>query len=176
MTTTRTRRLAIGTAGLLLGALTLAGCSNSSEEAATTPTPTVTATASPTVPASPTTTASPTGPASPTGSADAVCSDAAATKASLQGIVDVNVLQDGTNALRSNFATFKSDAETLIPSARTQFAPQSDAVKASVSSLQTAIDNLKDSPSVAEVAALAPALASIKSTTQALLDAVDAAC
>ena len=170
MTTTRTRRLAIGAAGLLLGSLTLAGCSNSSDEAATTPTPTAT------VSASPNGSANPTVSADPTGSADAVCADAAATKASLKGIVDVNVLQDGTNALKSNFATFKSDAEALVASARTQFAPQADAVKASVSGLQTAIDNLKDSPSVAEAAALAPALASIKSTTQTLLDAVDAAC
>lgn len=158
MTSTRTRRLATVGAALLLGSLTLAGCSSSSEDSATTPTAPATVSAS------------------PTGSTAAICADAEATKASLKGIVDVNVLQDGTDALKSNFATFKSDAETLIASAQTQFAPETDAVKASISDLQTAIGNVKDSPSVAEVAALAPALASIKSTTQALLDAVDAAC
>ena len=49
-------------------------------------------------------------------------------------------------------------------------------MKDSIAQFQTAMDALKDKPSVAEVAALAPALASIKTSTQALLDAVQQAC
>ena len=157
MTTTRTRRLATVGAALLLGSLTLAGCSSSSDDTATsTPSATVSA--------------------SPTTSAAAFCNDATAAKASLKGIVDINVLQDGTDALKSNFATFKADADTLIASAQVQFAPETEAVKSSLAALQTAIDALKEKPSVTEVAALAPALASIKTSTEALFEAIDDAC
>lgn len=159
MTTTRTRRLATVGAALLLGSLTLAGCSNSDNTSSTTPSPTTTTSAA----------------ASPTATPQ-VCIDAEVTKASLQSIVSVNVLKDGTNALRSNFAAFKSDADTLIASAQSEFSTQTTAVKDSIAQFQTAMDALKDKPSVAEVAALAPALASIKTSTQALLDAVQQAC
>lgn len=160
MTTSRIRRIALVAAAGILGSTALVGCSSDSDNAASTPS------ASPT-----TSSAAP----SPSGTSQ-VCTDAATAKASLQSVVSMDVLTEGTAALKSNFATFKTDAEALIASAQTQFAPETEAVKTSISNLESAINALADSPSVAEVAALAPALASIKTSTQTLFDAVDAAC
>jgi hypothetical protein len=159
MPTSPTHRLALLAGVGLLAALPLAGCSNSSDTASTTPA----ASAAASTPA-------------PAASGGAACEAADAVRTSLQGLLSLNVLKDGTDALKANFATFKADVEALIPAAQEQFAPETTAVKTSVADLQTALDGLKADPSVAEAAALAPALASVKTSTQALLDAVGTAC
>jgi hypothetical protein len=151
-------RLALLAGAALLATLPLTGCSDSADTATT-----------------PTTSAAASAPAA-SAPAGQVCADADTARASLQGLVDLNILQEGTNALKANFDTFKADVDTLIASAQAEFATETDAVKAAVADLQGAIGELAAEPSVADVAALAPALASVKSTTEALLTAVDQAC
>ncbi|MCU0284628.1 MAG: hypothetical protein MUD13_12175 [Candidatus Nanopelagicales bacterium] len=151
-------RLALLAGAALLVTLPLTGCSDSADTATT-----------------PTTSAAASAPAA-SAPAGQVCADADTARASLQGLVDLNILQEGTNALKANFDTFKADVDTLIASAQAEFATETDAVKAAVADLQGAIAELAAEPSVADVAALAPALASVKSTTEALLTAVDQAC
>ena len=157
--TTRTHRLALGAVGAVIGSFALVGCSGLGGL----------------IPgATPTTTS-----ASPTPSASAnpqVCSDAAAAKASLEAIMTIDILKDGTDALNQRFETFRSDAEALVSSAQDEFKPESAAVKASISELETALAALKDSPNAAEIVALAPKLSAVNTSTLALLAAVAAAC
>lgn len=143
-------------AGGLL-ALGLAGCSSdsSTDSGASTPTPSATTTPSAT---------------------DAVCADAAEVRTSLDALVSTEVLREGTDTLKERFATFEASVRQLIDGARVEFAPQSDAARASVDDLKAALAGLADSPSVQDAAAIATSLAAVKTSVTALLDAVQAAC
>ena len=149
------RLVLVGAAGLLAVA-GLSGCSQGSEE-----------TAAP----SSSTTAS----ASATATGD-VCAQADSVRASLSALVGTSILQEGTTTLKDRFATFESEVQGLLAAAQSQFATETDAVRTSVATLKGALAGLAESPSVAEAAAIKPALDSVKSSTEALLTAVQNAC
>lgn len=106
----------------------------------------------------------------------AYCAGVDAVSSSLDALVKTKVLQEGTDALKSRFDTFRTDVRALTDSARANFAKESTQVDASVATLQTAVARLKDSPSAAEVASLKLALQGVSTSTKALVDAVKGAC
>lgn len=148
-----TRRLAVACAGAVLGIGALAGCSSSSDTAteSASATPSATATA-------------------------AYCAGVDTVKASLDSLVNTSVIQEGTSTLKSRYETFTSDVSALADSAREAFAAETAAVDTSVAALKASIDALAESPSVAQAAALKPALQAVATSTQALIDAVQGAC
>ena len=144
------RIVRLGASGLLaLGAV--AGCSSNSPTATESATPSDTASA-------------------------AYCASADAVSSSLAALLNTKVIQEGTETLQSRFDTFQTDVGSLIDSAGVNFATQSAAVDASVTVLQTAVANVKDSPTAADVAALKPALEGVSTSTKALVEAVQGAC
>lgn len=149
--TTPAGRLALlGASGLLaLGAV--AGCSSNSPTATESATPSDTASA-------------------------AYCASVDAVSSSLGALVNTKIIQEGTDTLKSRFDTFQTDVGSLIDSAGANFATQGAAVDASVAILQTAVANVKDSPSAADVAALKPAIEGLSTSTNALVEAVKSAC
>jgi hypothetical protein len=115
--------------------------------------------------------------ASPAGSGSAqLCGDVDAAQASLQALTGTDILNEGTSALKENFADFEASVQTLLDSARSDFASESDAVKAAVDSLKTAIGELSASPSVADAAAVVAALKPVQESVTTLLTAVKDAC
>ncbi len=157
--TTRSHRLALGVVGAVFGSFALVGCSGLGGIV-----PDFVPTTTSAVPA-------PSASANPQ-----VCADAAAVKASLEAIMTIDILKDGTDALSQRFETFRSDAAALVSSAQDEFKPESAAVKSSIGELETALASLKDSPNAAEIVALAPKLSAVNTSTLALLAAVAAAC
>jgi hypothetical protein len=151
------RILAAGAAALLV--VGLAGCSSDSTDgAAESPAASTPASAPASSPAS------------------ALCADADATKAALDTLTSTEVLKDGTNALKTNFAALESSVTTLVDSAKTDFATEADAVRTSVEGLKTAIGSLTDSPSVADAAAVAAAIKPVKESVDTLVTSVKGAC
>lgn len=157
MTTThaRHRRLALVGAAGLLAVAGLSGCSQGTEETTSSSTPTASASAAAT---------------------GDVCAQADSVRASLSALVGTSILQEGTTTLKDRFATFESEVQGLLAAAQSQFATETDAVRTSVATLKGALAGLAESPSVAEAAAIKPALDSVKSSTEALLAAVQGAC
>ena len=148
------RILAAGAAALLV--VGLAGCSSdSTDTAASAPAASVPAASTP---------------------ASTLCADADATKAALDTLTSTEVLKDGTNTLKANFAALESSVTTLAASAKTDFATEADAVRTSVDSLKTAISNLTDSPSVADAAAVAAAIKPVQESVNTLVTSVKGAC
>lgn len=146
-----THRLALIGAVALISLPVLGGCASSSDNATTSPTPSQTVSA-------------------------AYCAGVDTVKASLDALVSTNVISEGTATLNSRFETFQNDVKSLTDSARANFSSESAAVDSSVATLKSELAGLKDSPSVTQVAAIAKALKGVSDSTQALLDAVRAAC
>jgi gas vesicle protein len=71
-----------------------------------------------------------------------LCSDVDALKSSTQQLKDVNVVQQGTSALRSALDQVKSDATALADSAKDEFKPQVEALTSALSALGTAVKNI----------------------------------
>ena len=155
MSVATTRLLVAGAAALLT--LGLSGCSSDSTSSSQTESATTAA-------------------ASPAASTGAVCVDVDASQAALQDVVNTRILQDGTDALKENFAAFEASVQTLVDSARTDFAAEADAVRSSVDALKAAINGLTDSPSVADAAAVAAAIKPVQESLSALVTAVKGAC
>lgn len=154
-TSTRTRHMLTLGAAVLLAATGLAGCSSDA----------TTASSSSSAPASASASAS-----------TAVCADADALQASVNALIDTKVIQEGTSAVQTRFATVQSDAQTLIATAKDEFAPETSALESSLTALQTAVQGLTDSPSAADAAAVAAALGPVKDSAQELVDAVKGTC
>ncbi|MGB7979837.1 MAG: hypothetical protein WCF36_03465 [Candidatus Nanopelagicales bacterium] len=104
------------------------------------------------------------------------CAAADAAQASLRSLTETEIVKEGTDAVRANFATFQTDVATLITSARADFAPEAEAVQASVDGLRTAIDGLTQSPSLSQAAAVAAAIRPVGTSLDALETAVERAC
>ena len=158
--TRATRRAAVASATALLAAVALAGCSSDSTDEDTT------ASASP---SETTSTAAESPPAE-------VCADLDTAKASLQALVDTDLVQEGTNTLKERFETFRTDVQTLVDSAQAELAPQKAAVETSVAALQEVITGLAEDPTAADVALVKPALLAVKASTESLIDGVQQDC
>lgn len=154
-TSTPTRQMLTLGAAVLLAATGLAGCSSDSTTASSSSSAPATASAS---------------------ASTAVCADADALQASVNALVNTKVIQEGTSAVQTRFATVQSDAQNLIATAKDEFAPETSALESSLTALQTAVQGLTDSPSAADAAAVAAALGPVKNSAQELVDAVKGTC
>ena len=154
-----TRRAVLGGVGGLLVIATLAGCSSETADNDTG------AAATPSQSASTTET-----------SAADVCADVDTAKASLQALVDTNVVQEGTDTLKTRFAALESDVQTLLESGQAELAPKTAEVKDSIAMLQDALAGLKNDPTAAELAPLKTSLQAVKTSTEDLIAAVEDTC
>ena len=101
------------------------------------------------------------------------CENRAELGSAIQDLRDVNVLDDGVDALESQLGVVQSDIDALKTSA-TELQPEVDAVSSSVVTLKS---SLTDASSLADkAAALSAGFTSVQSAWQALLDASDSDC
>ncbi|HEU5037655.1 MAG TPA: hypothetical protein VFT70_11670 [Nocardioides sp.] len=156
----RTRRAVLAVAGGLLAIPGLGGCSSDSAGTDTNPPETATTSAVP-----------PSG--SPSGD---VCADVDRAQASLQAMVDTDVVREGTDTLRARFATFESDVRALLESGRSELAPAAAAVSDAIAGVKTRLAGLKDQPTGSDLARLKTDLQSLKSSTEDLITAVEDIC
>jgi hypothetical protein len=118
-----------------------------------------------------------TAPVAPSASAtSALCTDLDAAQSAFDELAGTEVVKEGTNTLKTRFAAFQSAVQALGASARTEFATEVQAMDSAVAGLKTAIDQLTDSPSLADAKAVATALGPVRDSFTALSTAVRSAC
>jgi len=105
-----------------------------------------------------------------------MCADLDAAQSAFDDLAGTQVVKEGTNTLKDRFAAFKSAVQTLGASARTEFASEVQDVDSAVAGLQTAIEQLTDSPSLADAKAVATALGPVRDSFTTLSTAVRTAC
>jgi hypothetical protein len=151
---------------LVAAGLVLAGCGSSGSQGggASTPTPAPSATSAPSTPA----------PAS-TASAQ-LCADAAALQASLTQLGAITVGSGSVTELQNDLKDVPSALTALANSARSEWQDQISALQASLTTLQTAIQQLATNPGTSTVAAARTALQGVGTAGRDLFAAVGASC
>jgi hypothetical protein len=105
----------------------------------------------------------------------AYCSDRTNLENSIKGLTSLNV-SSGISGLTSQLTKIKSDATTLVSSAKSDFPTQTNAVESSVNSLESAVKALPSSPSATQIAAVAADAANVVSSVNSFVDASKSKC
>jgi hypothetical protein len=158
----RTRWAAV----LLATGLLIAGCGSNGSQGGGPTTPTT---------PSPATSAPSTAAATSTASAE-VCADAAALEASLNRLLAVTIGRGTVTELQNDLKDVQSSLTTLVASARAEWQDETAALQASLTALQTAVQQLASNPSTATVTATRAALQGVGTAARDLFAAVPASC
>jgi hypothetical protein len=105
-----------------------------------------------------------------------LCGSADALRSSIGDLQDVQVVQDGTEALQQAFSKVGDDVDRLVDDAGKQYSGQVDKVKSSVGEVRTAIDSLGASPTTATLTAAGTAVRTLVQDAGVLLDDVSSSC
>ena len=106
----------------------------------------------------------------------ALCTDAAALRASIDTLTHVQVGQGMGDEIKSDLADVKAKLNTLTTQAHGQWQSQTSALSASLGKLQTAVSNLTSNPSASTVSATVTALRGVSSSAGSLLTAIGTKC
>jgi outer membrane murein-binding lipoprotein Lpp len=106
----------------------------------------------------------------------AVCDSLTAVQNSAQHVRETNVAENGLNQLRTNLIQLRTDVQQLIHNAKTQWAPQAQAIQASLDQVGSAVNAAKSAPSAAAFDAVRQALATLENSVKALGDAMRSTC
>ena len=103
------------------------------------------------------------------------CSDRSNLESSVKGLTSAATSGD-VSALKSQVTTIKSDATSLVNSAKSDFPTQTSAIKSSVDTLSGAVSALPSSPSRAQIAAIATDAAGVVSSVKSFSNATSSKC
>lgn len=122
--------------------------------------------------------ASTTAPASATTAptTSVLCADAAALRASLEKLGHVTVSAGAVSKIMADLTAVKASLATFAADARGQWQAQTSALKAALTSLQTALKDLAATPSTTNVRHVVTALGDVTTAAQQLLAAVNTHC
>ena len=104
------------------------------------------------------------------------CSQLTTTQEAYDDLAGTEVLTEGTDTLSERYDTFSAEVDQLLDSAQTEFAEESDAVRAAVDQLGAVVESAADLNLGDAAQQLQPALSSLQSSTTALFTAVTDAC
>ncbi len=105
----------------------------------------------------------------------AYCTDRTNLENSVKGLTSLNV-SGGVSGLEAQLKKIKSDADTLVNSAKSDFPTETSAVKSSIDSLSGAVTGLTSSPSAAQIAAIAVDAGNVVSSVKSFTDASSSKC
>jgi hypothetical protein len=105
-----------------------------------------------------------------------VCASADALRSSLSALADVQVVQEGSDALDEAWTRVEDDWSQLADDAGDQYAEQVDGVQADADSVQTAVDAATANPSAQTLGAAAGAVGVFLQNASALVDEVRSTC
>lgn len=105
----------------------------------------------------------------------AYCTDRTNLENSVKGLSTLNT-SSGISGLKSQVQKIQSDATVLVNSAKGDFPSQTNSIKSSVTSLQTAVNGLSSSPSAKQIAAVTNAASSVATSVNSFLDASNSKC
>jgi hypothetical protein len=95
---------------------------------------------------------------------------------SFQSLISVNVIQDGTTAYNEALVVFRDDVDELSEAAGDEYSTEVDAVRTSIDELEGSLESTEGEPIEERAQALAEAAGDVTSSTNALLEAVEAEC
>ena len=159
----RTRWAAV----VLATGLLVAGCGSGSSEGGG---------AGTTVPSTPSPATSPPATASTATASAQLCADAAALQESLTQLVTITVGPGTVTELQNDLSDVQSALATLVDSASSEWQDEVAALRTSLTTLQTAIQQLADNPGASTVAAVRTALQGVRTAARNLFAAVGASC
>ena len=107
----------------------------------------------------------------------AYCSNVGDLQQSVDDLKNVQLTESGSlSSLQTAIQEVQSDADAAVSSAKEDFPNETSALKSSVSSLSTTINELPSSPTAQELAALAPDINSVVTAAKDLDSATSSAC
>jgi hypothetical protein len=114
--------------------------------------------------------------AAATSSAADVCASADALRASLTTLADVQVVEQGTDAVQQAWTPVQDDWAQLAEDAGDQYADQVDRVEADGGAVQSAIETTQEDPSAEALRQVAAAVRVFLQDASALADEVKSTC
>ena len=109
-------------------------------------------------------------------SAADVCASAEAFRTSLAALGNVQVVQEGTDAVQQEWTTVQDDWTQLRDAAGDQYADQVDRVESDAGAVQSAIDTTQEESSAGTLAAVAGAVGVFLKDAGALVEEVTSSC
>jgi hypothetical protein len=106
----------------------------------------------------------------------AYCSNVSDLQQSVDDLKGVKLESGALSTLQTDLKTVQSNTDAVVSSAKQDFPSQTSALKSSVSSLSTAVKQLPASPTVAQLASLAPMVSSVVTAANGLQSATSSAC
>jgi hypothetical protein len=104
------------------------------------------------------------------------CDEVRATQSSFDALVSTDILAEGTDVLTQRYEDFSTQVDVLLDSARAEFADESAAVEESLQQVGAVVDEAANLNLGAAAEQAGPALDGLRTSTQALLDAVGNEC
>ena len=111
-----------------------------------------------------------------TGSNAAVCSDIENLKASIQGLMNVSITENGLSAISDQITKIKQQLQTLKTDAKGQYDTQINDLTNALNSLSSSFDAARASPSVSTLATLASSVPAVITAGQNLVTEVSGTC
>ena len=146
--------------------LVTAGCSSSDDPGGASPNATTSASPSTSPRASP----------SSSPSAAAVCVSVEGLEASVAELQEVEVTQNGLNALEQALATIGTDVQQVVDDAKDQYAPQTDELRTDYAALQSAFTTAQQAPTADSLSAVGSAIRTLGDDVRDLANDVAATC
>jgi hypothetical protein len=109
-------------------------------------------------------------------STPAYCTDAANLKTSVSNLGNADVAKNGLGSLQSALSSVQANASSFASDAKSAFPSQATTLQNSVSGLGAAITSAKGQPPLTAAAAVAPAIAQVKTSASAVQSAVSGTC
>ena len=107
----------------------------------------------------------------------AYCSNVSDLQQSVDDLKNVQLKESGSlSSLQTAIQEVQSDADAVVSSAKEDFPNETSALKSSVASLSTTIEELPSSPTAQQLAALAPEINGVVTAAKDLDSATDSEC
>lgn len=111
-----------------------------------------------------------------TGSNTAVCSDIENLKASIQGLKNVSITENGLSAISDQITKIKQQLQTLKTDSKGQYDTQINDLTNALNNLSSSFDAARASPSISTLATLASSVPAVITAGQNLITAVSSRC
>jgi hypothetical protein len=106
----------------------------------------------------------------------AVCSSTEALRSSMAGLMDVEVVENGTAALQDAVAAVESDLQQVVDDATSQYSTQVDQLQAGFDGVETAARAALETPSVATLDAVRASIGALGSDVTGFADEIASTC
>jgi hypothetical protein len=106
----------------------------------------------------------------------AYCSARSDLETSVKDLGNVSLSSGGVDALKSQLQKVKSNADSVVSSAKKDFPTETSAISSSVSALETAVKALPANPSVTQLAPIASDVSNVGTAAKSFTDATSSKC